>query len=81
MGHSFRICKQPTKEEEGGEGGEGAENYGGFGGDAGGGGGSGGGWDKPGATTGSGQPEWESNNAGTSTFGGEAPVMVVGGGW
>ena len=76
MGHTFKRCKQPAKPEKGGESGEGPEKDGGLGGESG-----GGGWDKPRRTTGSGQPEWESNNAGASTFGGEAPVMAVGGGW
>ena len=80
MGHTFVRCKQPQKEEEGGVS---LGNDGGFGGESGGGGGGGGGaggdWDQPATATDSGQPEWE-NKGEASTFGGEAPVMSVGGG-
>jgi hypothetical protein len=75
MGHTVKRCKQPIKDEEGGS----MENDGGFGGESSGGGG--GGWEQPVATGGSGQPEWESNNADTPAFGGAAPVAAVGGGW
>jgi hypothetical protein len=50
------------------------ENDGVFGGETG-----GGGWEQPAVTGDSGQPEWESNNADTPAFAGQAPITVSGG--
>ena len=70
MGHTIKRCKEPVKEEAGGA----MENDGVFGGETG-----GGGWDQPAVTGDSGQPEWESNNADTPAFAGQAPITVSGG--
>jgi hypothetical protein len=74
MGHTIKRCKQPIKDEKGGD----MENDGGIGGEPGGGDG---GWEQPGATGGSGQPEWESDNAKTPGFGSSTPSTTVVGCW
>ena len=75
MGHTVRRCKEPVKAEAGGD----MENSGGFGGESSGGSGGSSDWEQPGATGGSGQPEWESHNAEIKAFGG-GPVGG-GNGW
>lgn len=40
-----------------------------------------GGWEQPDAIGGSGQPEWESKNTETQSFGGGAPIAAGSGSW